>query len=36
MKDIILSFVGLVLAVVVLPYAFKQLELTEAKLKSEN
>lgn len=35
MKDIIISFVGLTLAVVVLPYVFKQLELTEVKLKSE-
>lgn len=35
MKDIIISFVGLILAVVVLPYVFKQLELTEVKLKSE-
>lgn len=35
MKDIILSFVGLTLAVVILPYVFKQLELTEVKLKSE-
>ncbi len=35
MKDIIISFVGLTLAVIVLPYVFKQLELTEVKLKSE-
>lgn len=35
MKDVIISFVGLTLAVVVLPYVFKQLELTEVKLKSE-
>lgn len=35
MKDIVISFVGLALAVVVLPYMFKQLELTEVKLKSE-
>lgn len=35
MKDIILSFVGLMITVVVLPYVFKQLELTEVKLKSE-
>lgn len=35
MKDIIISFLGLILAVVVLPYVFKQLELTEVKLKSE-
>lgn len=35
MKNIIISFVSLTLAVVVLPYVFKQLELTEVKLKSE-
>lgn len=35
MKDIIISFVSLTLAVIVLPYMFKQLELTEVKLKSE-
>lgn len=35
MKDIVLSFVGLMVTVVVLPYVFKQLELTEVKLKSE-
>lgn len=31
-----MSFVGLALAVVILPYVFKKLELTEVKLKSEN
>lgn len=35
MKDLILSCIGLALAVVILPYVFKQLELTEVKLKSE-
>ena len=35
MKELILSFVGLVLAAIILPYMFKQLELTEVKLKSE-
>lgn len=35
MKDIIISCIGLALAVVILPYVFKQLELTEVKLKSE-
>lgn len=35
MKDIVISFVGLTLAVIVLPCVFKQLELTEVKLKSE-
>lgn len=36
MKDLILSFVSLVLTAIILPYVFKQLELTEVKIKSEN